>query len=120
MTKATCGDCGVSEGEIHECGCDMEVCPFCGGQLLSCSCIDELDNPWPELDITPLWHGALEAEGRIPYIEYPVICAKCGALYPEFFKVPDSEWGHYIQLNMQDKVICRECYEFIKEVITKS
>src|SRR5665647_411105 len=43
--KARCHDCGVSEGEIHEYGCDMEVCPFCGGQLISCDCgIGEMDD----------------------------------------------------------------------------
>lgn len=33
-----CHDCGCREGELHAPGCDMECCPFCGGQLISCNC----------------------------------------------------------------------------------
>ena len=33
-----CGDCAVEEGRVHELGCDMERCPFCGRQLMSCGC----------------------------------------------------------------------------------
>ena len=29
-------DCGVEFGKYHELGCDMEQCPRCKGQLLSC------------------------------------------------------------------------------------
>ena len=33
-----CPDCGAMYGYLHHVNCDMEVCPVCGGQLLSCSC----------------------------------------------------------------------------------
>lgn len=37
--KQPCGDCGVIKGEFHvqEC-CDIEECPACGTQLLTCEC----------------------------------------------------------------------------------
>ncbi len=38
MERTVCHDCGVKEGQIHQRGCDMERCGFCGGQLITCSC----------------------------------------------------------------------------------
>lgn len=34
----TCGDCGCHLGEQHLPNCDIERCPRCGGQMLSCDC----------------------------------------------------------------------------------
>ncbi|MFA6089590.1 MAG: hypothetical protein WC755_07030 [Candidatus Woesearchaeota archaeon] len=38
-----CHDCGIQnkEGNVHHALCDIERCPKCGGQLLSCGCIKE-------------------------------------------------------------------------------
>ena len=33
-----CHDCGIKEEELHKENCDMEICPFCGLQILSCGC----------------------------------------------------------------------------------
>jgi hypothetical protein len=33
-----CHDCGVAAGGFHHVGCDMEICPRCGGQFFGCAC----------------------------------------------------------------------------------
>src|SRR5438309_1320391 len=81
-----CHDCGAKEGELHlphVSGdvCDMEVCPKCGGQLLSCGC-----NP-----------AKLRGLPRRPYIIWPWVCARCGILWPEPFMVDTKVWEHYIE-----------------------
>lgn len=34
-----CHDCNCKKGGYHHPGCDMERCPVCGGQLISCGCL---------------------------------------------------------------------------------
>lgn len=36
--KVTCHDCNVQDEGYHHPGCDMEICPKCGGQLITCLC----------------------------------------------------------------------------------
>jgi hypothetical protein len=54
-----CPECGVDAGRVHRSGCDIEQCPYCGGQLISCLCRRKppLDDrmPW-----SGLWPGVLE------------------------------------------------------------
>lgn len=35
-----CHDCHIQAGGLHHPGCDMERCPRCEGQLISCGCLD--------------------------------------------------------------------------------
>jgi hypothetical protein len=38
-----CDDCGVPRGSLHQLGCDLEPCPRCGGQAITCDCFYEND-----------------------------------------------------------------------------
>ena len=124
----TCHDCGVNEGRIHELGCDMERCPFCGNQLISCSCIYNIlgidcsegtdvykngvnEQQWLQ------WEKRLATKGRVPYIVYPNMCARCGNLWPDMFSVPNEKWGKYIQMDERHSILCFRCFTEIKELI---
>jgi hypothetical protein len=129
--KVKCHDCGVEEGDKHKDGCDMERCPFCGGQLISCDCCyDKLgirnNKLFPNTDGLPAeiyeyglsdkqeeeYDKILEKKGRIPFIDIPFFCARCGNKYPELFHATD--WMQIIPKDLQDKVLCEKCYNIIK------
>jgi len=38
FAEIPCHDCGVVKGQYHTYSCDMEECPKCHSQLLSCGC----------------------------------------------------------------------------------
>lgn len=33
-----CAGCGVTAGNYHHEGCELEICPICGEQLVRCPC----------------------------------------------------------------------------------
>jgi hypothetical protein len=38
-TRRRCGDCNVLPGRVHHHGCDLERCPACKNQSISCGCL---------------------------------------------------------------------------------
>lgn len=63
-----CPACQAATGEPHELGCPVEICPWCGGQLIHCDCrfeqlgVDELS----ERDLLR-FEALLEEQGRVAY-----------------------------------------------------
>lgn len=64
-----CGDCGVKPGGFHHPGCDLQRCPRCAGQFISCGCrFDEdlfggYDDEEGDFDDGVDWSDRLEPYG---------------------------------------------------------
>lgn len=63
------------------------------------------------------WFAKLVAKGRIPYIRWPNLCARCGVKWPEMFRVSDEEWARYIEPAERNKMLCRPCWDEIVALI---
>ena len=75
MKQTRCPNCDAKPGKLHAADCDVERCPECGGQKVSCDCERKKSDrlPW-----TGLWPGTQEC------IEFGFFCkqgpGKKGAL----------------------------------------
>jgi len=128
VDRHVCHDCMVSEGEFHNYGCDMERCPFCGHQLISCSCcydllgIDHSEGTWAYSNGLTVaqqaqWEEMLAKKGRVPYIVFPNICRRCGQLWPDMFGVPTADWEKYVPIRHRREMLCLDCYKAIKFMV---
>jgi hypothetical protein len=59
------------------------------------------------------WERRLNDKGRVPFILYPSMCAKCGKLWPDMFRVSDKDWKRYVEIGERDKMLCKPCYDQI-------
>ena len=105
-----CGDCGVQVGGFHHLGCDMQRCPRCRRQLLSCGCsFDEFggeqadeDGDDGEDDAGDDGEDEEEPEPSSPGMATENPCPRCGstAVIPILYGMPSpalaalSEQGH--------------------------
>lgn len=99
-----CHDCGVEEGQLHEWGCAVKLITQ--------------HEPWQ--DWVQQWIYMISDKGRIPWIQYPNVCTRCGKLWPDMFSVPGEEWMQYIEPAMRGKMLCEPCYREIKALIDKA
>ena len=53
-----CPDCDAGIGALHVEGCDVEQCPYCGGQLISCLCPGQIKFEEVPADDRMPWTGA--------------------------------------------------------------
>jgi hypothetical protein len=68
-----CGDCGIRAGGYHHLGCEMERCPRCRRQLLSCGCADVDDHTVFVCAVADgvVVHPASLRGLRVPSTQYP-------------------------------------------------
>lgn len=99
--KHSCHDCLAKEGKLHQVGCDMERCPKCNRQLLSC----------PKHD----WADFKEEE-REPYFFSGFSCKRCGKFFPNMLMLEKEQWEYIcgVTYNEED-VLCPTCMGFIRQ-----
>lgn len=59
------------------------------------------------------WERRLEEKGRIPFVQFPNMCALCGKLWPDMFRVED--WEQVVPLELRTKMLCYPCYQTVKK-----
>ena len=73
LAKMKCPVCSVYEGELHQLGCPVEICPWCDGQLNRCNCrfaqlgVEKINDEEDVLKFQQL----LVAKGRVRFIREP-------------------------------------------------
>jgi hypothetical protein len=75
-----CPDCGAAPGGLHARGCDVERCPACGAQAISCGYCGAEHEPSDRVPWTGEWPGVEECRAfgwyarRVPGVAGWVPC----------------------------------------------
>lgn len=130
-------ECGAKEGQFHVFGCRRERCPFCEAENGCDCCYDRLglkssahpfdlgglsqevyDNGLSD-EQRAAWRAAMETRGRVPFVDAPLMCGRCGKLWPDFFMVQDAAWEYYTGPELRDAVVCERCFDQLRRAINK-
>jgi len=68
VDKYDCHDCGATKGQIHLSGCDVEECPVCKKQLISCPHLYGLKPNFFYLSHNQIFHKPAEKEYFIRFL----------------------------------------------------
>lgn len=90
--------------------CHVEQCPVCGRQAITCykHCFYPSGNPRPLM---------LDDSQRLPFMEFPGICVRCGQLWPDIYMVSDEDWEKVVPPAERDGMLCWDCYKFLAELV---
>jgi hypothetical protein len=98
MKSANCGDCGAPRGGFHHRGCDLERCPRCSGQLISCGC-DETELRPEDLEVGP--------DEEADYLDYITNYAANGSFVARQLNVND---GDFCEEQAEEENRCVDLY----------
>lgn len=114
--RATCGDCGVKEGQIHADGCDMERCAFCGHQRITCGCELQQFYPGYRRDHFPENFAAMTKEERAASAGLPLRVYEYGLPAHQLAEWRRIEAGKGRTPFILYPNICRRCGELWPEM----
>jgi|SRR5215211_1064506 len=84
-----CHDCGVTEFRYHHPGCDMERCPNCDQQFITCECLPDDENLVKDVKF---YIAAWEED-----IRHKTNCSVCGHLGVEKFYHLENDKNEIVQ-----------------------
>ncbi len=136
--KRVC-ECGSAEGQLHRFGCRFEQCPFCEGMFgVDCECrydflgLRSSANSPEQAELSrevyegglsteqeAAWLEILERRGRLPFVDAPQMCGRCGQLWPELFVVQDAVWEYYAGPRLRDAIVCERCFDQLRRAVDK-
>ena len=65
------------------------------------------------------WQAILEKRGRLPFVDAPQMCGRCGRLWPDLFVVQDVAWEYYAGRRLRDAIVCEPCFHELRQAVDR-
>ena len=99
----TCGDCGVHVGEQHLAYCDIERCPRCGLQFLTCNCGVKFVIRDDDMKRLPELIKEQEKENEKEIICNPAFCCDADRLFHRLRRTQRRKRKHVLRRRIRRK-----------------